>query len=385
MDPLRSRGEGSSVILCANPREQYRANKAAIRRAMTRILEGGSYILGTEVADFERNFARFLGCKHAVGVGNGTDALILAMRALDIGAGDEVITVSHTALATIAAIIATGATPVLVDIDPVHTTIDPDAIARAITRRTKAVVAVHLYGQPTDLDAIKAITRKERLKLIEDCAQAAGGLYKGRRLGTIGDVGTFSFYPTKNLSAIGDGGAVVTNQTGLADRVARLRQYGWNGRRHTRFPGINSRLDPLQAAILNVKLPRLDDDNARRIRLADRYAKGLVGLPITCPTGRPQSRHVFHLYVVACRNRDALHRHLTRNGIAPGIHYPEPAHRHGGYDAIVRLPRRGLPETDRLVRSILSLPIYPELKPGEADQVIATIRSFYAVDAGSEK
>jgi dTDP-4-amino-4,6-dideoxygalactose transaminase len=366
------------MIQCANPAAQYRTSKAAIRQAMSRVLESGSYVLGAEVLGFERNFARVIGCEHAIGVGSGTDALILALRAFAVGSGDEVITVSHTALATVAAVIATGATPILVDIDSVYATINPDSIVRAITKRTKAIVVVHLYGQAADLDAITAIATKHKLMLIEDCAQAAGGLYKGRRLGSIGDVGTFSFYPTKNLGAIGDGGAVVTNDARVAERVERLRQYGWDHRRDTRYPGVNSRLDPIQAAILNAKLPRLDTDNSRRIQLAARYAKGLAGLPVTVPPSRPDSQHVFHLYVISCRNRDALIKHLERDGIAAGIHYPKPAHRHRGYDAIVRLPSGGLPETDRLVRSILSLPLYPELKPVEVDRVIASVRGFYA-------
>jgi dTDP-4-amino-4,6-dideoxygalactose transaminase len=366
------------VIPWASPRLPYRANRGAIRAAITRVLESGSYVLGAEVSAFERNFARFIGANHAVGVGNGTDALFLAMRALEIGQGDEVITVSHTALATVAAIVATGATPVLVDVDPLYATIDPEAAERAITSRTKAVIAVHLYGQAADLDALKAITRKRGLQLIEDCAQAAGGIYKGRRLGTFGAIAAFSFYPTKNLGAIGDAGAVVTNNARLAGRVSRLRQYGWDARRKTQFPGINSRLDALQAAILNAKLPRLDEDNGKRIRLAERYADGLAGLPVICPAVRAASRHAFHLYVVACRNRNALLAHLARNGIAAGIHYPAPAHRHGGYDALVRLPRQGLPATDRLVRTILSLPMYPELQPKEAGKVIAAIKAFYS-------
>ena len=210
---------------------------------------------------------------------SGTDALILALRALGIGPGDEVITVSHTAVATVAAVLATGATPVLVDVDPVFYTIDPAAIEAAITPRTKAIIAVHLYGQPADMDAIIAIARRRGLRVIEDCAQAAGARYRGRAVGGIGDIGCFSFYPTKNLGAIGDGGMVVTADARVAARVRRLRQYGWDEARNTHEVGLNSRLDPLQAAILHAKLPHLDADNARRAAIAARYAQGLAGLP----------------------------------------------------------------------------------------------------------
>jgi dTDP-4-amino-4,6-dideoxygalactose transaminase len=365
------------VIPFANPGAQYRSHKAAIRRAVTRVLESGDYVLGAEVSEFERQFAEFIGVKHAVGVASGTDALTLALRALEIGSGDEVITVSHTALAVAAAIIAAGATPVLVDVDAVYATMDPKGVARAISKRTKAIMVVHLYGQAADLDAIKSIAAKHKLKLIEDCAQAAGGLYKGRRLGSIGVIGAFSFYPTKNLGAIGDGGAVVTNDRRLAERVVRLRQYGWDKHRETRYTGINSRLDSLQAAILSAKLPTLDADNARRARLAERYTKGLAGLPLTVPVERPGTRHAFHLYAVDCSNRDGLKKHLAKDGIAASIHYPKPIHRHGGYDALVRCPPVGLPVTERLARRTLSLPLYPELKPVEVDRVIASIHRFY--------
>lgn len=366
------------MILSANPSAQYRAHKTAVRKAIDRVLEGSIYILGPEVTNFERSFAEYCGVMHAVGVASGTDALTLTLRALEIGVGDEVITVSHTALATVAAVIASGATPVLVDIDPLHYTIDPAAIERALTKRTKAVIAVHLYGQAADLDAIRKVTKHHKLKLIEDCAQSTGGLYKGERLGSLGDVGTFSFFPTKNLGAIGDGGAVITNNTKLAERIARIRQYGWNAKRVTSEVGVNSRLDSIQAAILGAKLPGLDGDNERRIRLATYYDKGLRGLPVSAPAVRPECRHVFHLYVVACKDRDALRRRLMNDGIGVDIHYPVPAHKQDGYTERVRLPKAGLPVTERVVEEILTLPLYPELKRAVADQVIASIRSHYA-------
>lgn len=363
------------MILCADPLAQFRAHDAAIRAAVMRVLENGNYILGKEVETFEQAFADYLGSRYAVGVGNGTDALILALRAMGIGRGDEVITVSHTAIATVAAILATGATPVLVDIDPILYTIDPAGIEAAITKRSKAIIAVHLYGQAADMKTIMSIARRHGLKVIEDCAQATGGMYGDKRLGTIGHAGTFSFYPTKNLGAIGDGGLIATNDKKLAERVTRLRQYGWNASRETREPGLNSRLDSLQAAILGAKLPAFEADNDRRIAIAARYTRELDTLKITTPAIRQNSKHVYHLYVVACHKRDQMIAALKASGIAAGIHYPRPAHRHNGYGELVRLPRKGLPVTNGLVRRILSLPMYPELSDSDVGKVIDAMRA----------
>jgi dTDP-4-amino-4,6-dideoxygalactose transaminase len=364
------------VITCASPAAQYRAHKDAIQAAITRVVDSGTYILGGEVESFERAFAHYCGVAHAVGVGSGTDALILALCGLGIGAGDEVVTVSHTALATVAAIIATRATPVLVDVDAASYTIDPARIEEAVSPRTKAIVAVHLYGQPADLDAIGAIAKRHGLKLVEDCAQAAGARYRGRRVGGIGDVACFSFYPTKNLGAIGDGGMVTTADAALASRVRRLHQYGWNEARETEDVGVNSRLDPLQAAILGAKLPHLDTDNARRAAIAARYARGLSGLPVTLPGAREGCTHVYHLYVIACDKRDTLMEHLGRHGIGCGIHYPVPVHLQKGYAERACVPERGLLVTEHLAGRIVSLPIFPELGDGEVDRVIAAIRDF---------
>ncbi|HZP76301.1 MAG TPA: DegT/DnrJ/EryC1/StrS family aminotransferase [Pseudolabrys sp.] len=366
------------TIPWASPAAQYRAHKADIQAAIARVLDSGAYVLGGEVESFERAFADYCGVAHAVGVGSGTDALILALRGLDIGEGDEVVTVSHTALATVAAIVATGATPVLVDIDAASYTIDPARLEEAIGPRTKAIIAVHLYGRPADLDAIGPIAKRHKLHLIEDCAQATGARYREGRVGSVGDVACFSFYPTKNLGAIGDGGMVTTREAGVAARVRRLRQYGWNDARETEEVGVNSRLDPLQAAILRVKLPHLDDDNARRAAIARRYGRGLAGLPLTLPTEANAAGHVYHLYVLGCDDRDGLAAHLAKQGVGSAIHYAVPAHRHKGYDTRVRVPQAGLPVTEKLVGRILSLPIYPELSDAEADQVIAAIRGYFS-------
>jgi dTDP-4-amino-4,6-dideoxygalactose transaminase len=365
------------MIQCASPAAQYRTHKEAIQAAVLRVLESDSYILGREVSEFESAFAAYcdpLQTLHAVGVNSGTDALILAMRALGIGSGDEVVTVAHTAVATVAAIIAVGATPVLVDIDPTTYTIDPDLIEPAITSRTKAVIAVHLYGQAADMDAVNEIARRHGVAVIEDCAQAAGGIYKGKRIGCLGDVACFSFYPTKNLGAIGDAGMVVATDAVLAARVRCLRQYGWDSERQTLVPGFNSRLDEVQAAILNVKLPSLDVDNERRAKHAAAYREGLSSLSLLLPAVRPDTRHAYHLYVIACDDRDGLKATLGKAGIMGGIHYPVPIHRQGGYAQRVVSPSQGLPVTDQLVARILSLPLYPELSDAEIATVISVIR-----------
>ena len=345
---------------------------------MTKVLESGVYVLGEEVESFEREFASYCGVAHAAGVASGTDALVLALKALDIAPGDEVITVSHTAVATAAAVLAVGATPVLVDIDR-HYTLDPTLIDAAVTQRTKAILAVHLYGQAADMDAIGAAAGRHGLRVIEDCAQAAGGSYRGKRVGGLGDVACFSFYPTKNLGAIGDGGAVVTGDAGLAARVRRLRQYGWDEFRKTQEIGLNSRLDPLQAAILKAKLPSLDRDNARRGAIAMRYGKGLAGLPMMLPAAREGTSHVYHLYVVACDDRNGLMAHLHGAEIGSTVHYADPVHRQPGYAERVRTPDRGLPATETAAARILTLPLYPELSDDQVDRVIAAIRGFYRI------
>ena len=377
MDRLCPGCENRIVIPWASPLAQYRAHEKEIQAAIMRVLESGAYILGDEVESFERALANFCGVPHAIGVGSGTDALIVALRALAIGPGHEVITVSHTAVATVAAILATGATPVLVDVDPTYYTIDPARIEDAITPRSKAIVAVHLYGQAADMDAIAALGKRRGLRVVEDCAQAAGGRYRDRRIGSLSDIACFSFYPTKNLGGIGDGGMVVAADAELAARVRRLRQYGWDEARQTREIGLNSRLDPLQAAILRAKLPYLDTDNARRAAIAKRYDQGFAGLPLNAPAVRPKTIHTFHLYVIACDDRAGLMAHLADQRIGSAVHYPVPVHRQNGYVEWAVVPTSGLPVTSKLVDRILSLPIYPEFSDDDVDRVIACIRSYF--------
>jgi dTDP-4-amino-4,6-dideoxygalactose transaminase len=359
------------LIAGASPRAQYLSSKVEIDAAIARVLERGRYILGEEVSAFEAEFASYVGVAHGVGVGSGTDAIQLALRGLGIGPGDEVVTVSHTAVATAAAIEMIGATPVFVDIDPVTYTMDASRLAAAVTSRTKAIVPVHLYGHPADLDGIAAIAKQ--IPIIEDCAQAHGASIGSRRVGSIGRAACFSFYPTKNLGAIGDGGMVVTNDAALASRIRELREYGWRARYVSAIAGVNSRLDELQAAILRVKLRTLDAANdARRVR-AVRYTQLLGGTPFVLPIERPGARHVYHLYVARVANRESLLRIAGDRGVGLAVHYPVPIHLQPAYAdrfAIV------LPETERAAREVVSLPIYPELPVEQVDAVASLLAEW---------
>jgi dTDP-4-amino-4,6-dideoxygalactose transaminase len=361
------------MIFVSNPTPQFKHYEAEIMLEIKSVLNSNSYILGKQVENLEKNFAIYIESKFGIGVNSGTDALILALKALGIGKGDEVITVSHTALATIAAIIATGATPVLVDIEPDFYTINANLIEEVITKNTKAIIAVHLYGQSCDLEAIINIAKNYNIFLIEDCAQSTGGEYKEKKLGSFGEISCFSFYPTKNLGAIGDGGMVLTNSSDVHIKISTLRQYGWDANRNTIEPGINSRLDEIQAAILNVKLKYLDQDNNRRIEIAEMYTKALSNSNLILPSVRPNTKHVFHLYVIKSENRDYLKSKLLEKGIYAGIHYLNPCHLNNGYERICKIPKNNLPVTNSTVRDILSLPIYPELTNKEVEYIIESI------------
>jgi dTDP-4-amino-4,6-dideoxygalactose transaminase len=372
-------------IVPADPRASYLAHRGAIDAAVQRVFERGTYILGAEVRAFEAEFAGYLGAGHAVGVGNGTDALFLALKACDIGPGDAVATVAHTAVATVAAIEATGATPVLVDIDPATFNMDPSSLAEAVERvaarrvpgvgRLRAVVPVHLYGCPADLPAILSVARRHDLRVIEDCAQAHGAVLDGRRVGTWGDLATFSFYPTKNLGAFGDGGAVATSDGALADRVRVLREYGWRERYVSSVPGYNSRLDELQAAILRVKLSHLDADNQRRRHLARLYGQLLTGTDLKLPAEPASAVGVYHLYVVEASGRDALREELRARGVGTGIQYPVPVHLQSAYRDRIPLAVP-LPHTEAAAGRVLSLPLYPELEEPAVRTVCEHLRAL---------
>jgi dTDP-4-amino-4,6-dideoxygalactose transaminase len=330
--------------------------KAEIDAAIGSVLSRGWFVLGEKVEEFEEAFSQYCGVPYGVGVGSGTEALRLALTACEIGPGDEVITVSNTCIPTIAAISSAGATPVFVDIDPITYTMDTTQIESRITERTKAILPVHLYGQCADMDPTREIARRHGLVVIEDCAQAHGAEYKGRKAGTMGDVGCFSFYPSKNLGAFGDAGMVITSHSDLAERVRLLRNYGQKGRDCYRIKGYNSRMDELQAAILLVKLPYLEKWNKRRCAIARIYQEELKDTRITLPAEAPDRKHVYHLFVVRVRDRDRLQHHLYTQGISTQIHYPIPVHQQAAY-ADLGYPSGSLTETESASKQILSLPL----------------------------
>lgn len=353
---------------------QHAALRPAIERAMIAVLDSGRFILGEQVALFEQEFAAFAGSPFAVGVASGTDALELGLAALGIGAGDEVITVANAGAPTICAIMSTGATPVLADVDPLTLTLDAVSAEARITPRTRALLPVHLYGQCADLAAITGLARRRGLRVVEDCAQAHGATFDGRPAGSFGDVGCFSFYPTKNLGGLGDGGMVVTRDADIASALRQLRMYGEVSPRHTaRARGRNSRLDELQAAILRVKLPHLAGWNARRREIARQYTGALAVTPLALPREAERRTHVYHLYVVRSAERDALRSRLKERGVETLVHYERPVHRHEAFLGLA-LGSSPLPETERAASEVLSLPLYPELTDAEVEAVIEAVR-----------
>ena len=345
-----------------------------IDAAIARVLDSGWYILGPEVEAFEAEFAGYCQADHAIGLANGLDALHLALRAMDVGPGDEVIVPSNTYIATWLAVSQCGAVPVPVEPDPATHNIDPARIEAAITPRTRVILPVHLYGQPADLDPILAIARKHGLRVLEDGAQAHGARYKGRRIGGHGDAVAWSFYPGKNLGALGDGGAVTTNDAQIADRLRVLRNYGSRVKYVNEVAGYNSRLDPLQAAVLRVKLAHLDDWNARRAALAQVYLDGLRDTGLVLPHVPDWAQPAWHLFVVRHRQRDDLQRALSDAGIGSLIHYPIPPHKLQAY-AEAGYPADAFPLANRLAEEVLSLPMGPQLLAEQARVVVAAVRN----------
>jgi len=378
-------------------RAQYTAIQPEVDAAIASVFAAGRFILGEQVAAFEQEFAAYCGARHGVGVGSGTEAIHLALLACGIGVGDEVITVPNTAVATVAAIEQTGARPVFVDVDFQRRTLDPQLLEAAITPRTRAILPVHLYGLPADLNPILVIARAHGLRVIEDCAQAHGALYhgrrtasrrphgrdrggeprSGRRVGSLGDVGCFSFYPTKNLGAYGDGGFITTNDDALAERLRLLRTYGWRERDHSVIKGLNSRLDELQAAVLRVKLGHLDAWNAQRRNLAALYSESLCDSGVSIPAEPPGVQSVYHLYVIATPRRDALRAHLKARGIETLVHYPAPIHLQEAYAGMGHAAG-SFPNAERLAREVLSLPLYPEMDEQVVGTIAAAINEFAA-------
>ena len=355
---------------------QYQALETEIDVAIKRVLLSTEFVLGPEVRQLEQKTAEFCECEFGVGVASGTDALRLALDAVGVGPGDEVITTPFTFIATANTISHCGATPVFVDIDPQTFNLKPELVAAAITVRTKAIVPVHLYGHPADMDSILQIAAKHGLFVVEDCAQAIGACYRSKRVGSLGQIGCLSFYPTKNLGAYGDGGMVVTNDSGLAERVDILRRQGSKKKYHAQFLGFNSRLDSLQAAILNVKLKYLESWTEKRREVAQRYNALLKGLPIVTPYEAPGSYHVYHQYTIRVPERDRLAEHLKKKRIGTMIYYPVSIHLQELY-AGLGLSQGSLPVSEAASSEVLSLPMYPELTLEQQEEVAAGIREFY--------
>jgi len=345
-----------------------------LERACLEALTRGDYILGPDVAAFEEEFARFCGVAHGVGVDSGTSALELSLRGLGIGPGDEVITAASTFVATTLAIAHTGARAILVDVDPSTYTIDPRAVAAAIGPMTRAIVPVHLYGQCADMEALLALARRKGLAVVEDACQAHGARHRGERAGSLGDAAAFSFYPSKNLGAAGDGGIVVTRDALLADRVRMLRNYGQRRKHHSEIVGHNRRLDTLQAAMLRVKLPHLDAWNAARRAHAASYDEALAAAPVIRPAVAAENEPVWHLYVIRVDDRDTVRARLAEHGIETGVHYPVPVHLQPSHRSLGYGPG-DFPISERLAEEGVSLPMYPELPTNAADRVAAALQA----------
>lgn len=360
------------LVPVADPAAQVAVLRREIDEAVGRVIRKGHYVLGPELETLETEFAEFIGTAYAVGVANGTDGLAIALRALGIGRGDEVITVSHTAVATVAAIEQSGATPVLVDVERRFLTLNPAHLSEALSARTRAVVPVHLYGQSADMDSIQSFCAVNGLALIEDVSQAHGATWRGSRLGSLGHVGVFSCYPTKNLGALGDAGIVVTSDASVAERIRRLRQYGWRRRNFSVEPGFNSRLDEIQAAVLRVKLRHLDANNSRRAAIAASYGLAFDHLPISLPAFRPESTHVFHLYVAQVNDRPRFQGRLIENGVQTAIHYPTPVHLQTAYQERIKI-QASLHFTEELSARVVSLPMFPEMTPSNVDLVCSAV------------
>lgn len=353
---------------------QHRSIEAELTKAMTGVMDRSQFILGAEVEAFEREFAAYCGASHCIGVGNGTDALFLALKACGIGPGDEVITASHSFVSTGLTISWTGATPVFVEVDPATYTLDPAAVAKGITAKTRAIVPVHLYGQCADMDPILALARERKLLVIEDAAQAHGSTYGKKKAGSIGDVACFSFYPSKNLGAVGDAGAVVTSNADLAAKLQMLHNYGQAKRYHHVSVGYNSRLDELQAAVLRVKLRHLDKWNAMRVRVAKRYIKSLDGRFVKPETANGRN-HIYHLFVIRSGQRDALQAHFAKDGIQTQVHYPVPIHQQAVFRELAH--RDGaLAFTEKAATEVLSLPMFPTISDEQVARVLDSANRF---------
>jgi dTDP-3-amino-2,3,6-trideoxy-4-keto-D-glucose/dTDP-3-amino-3,4,6-trideoxy-alpha-D-glucose/dTDP-2,6-dideoxy-D-kanosamine transaminase len=375
-DRQRDAGQQRNIVPLNDPRRQMDALGSSIPTAVAEVVGSGRYLFGRHVAEFEKNFAAYCGVRHCLTVANGTDALELALRALGCGVGSEIATVANAGMYASAAIIAVGGRPIFVDIDPASMNMAPECLARAVGPQTKVVIVTHLYGRLADIDALTGVARGRGLAVIEDCAQAHGAQRGGRRAGSWGDIGCYSFYPTKNLGALGDGGAVVTCDDALAAALQQLRQYGWTSKyRAVRPYGRNSRMDEIQAAVLQIKLPHLDAWNERRRSIMRRYRQAADNAVVVPDAGGTD--HVAHLCVVRSPDRDLLRLHLGGDGVATDIHYPIADYRQTALEGL--LPAGvSLPHTDEVVEEILTLPCFPELRDAEIERVCGSLARFAA-------
>lgn len=364
---------GDDMLPFNNFKDQNKECKNEIINAVNNVIERGWYILGRELEKFERRFADFTGAKHCIGVASGTDAITISLLSLGIAQGDEIITTNLTAFPTITGIMRAGALPVTVDIKPHDALIDPDEIEKAITKKTRAIVPVHLYGQSCDMDRISEIAEKYGLYIVEDCAQSTGTTYKNKHTGTLGDAGAFSFYPTKNLGAFGDGGAIITDQDQIAQNARMIRNYGQSDRYHHDLFGINSRLDEIQAAILNVKLNYLDLSLKNRRDIAAYYRKHMSSSLLLHE--HEYGEHSYHLFIIKHNKRDLLQKHLHKRQIQTLIHYPIPVSKQRSFPENGR--KEDMPRSDSLCGNILSLPLYPDLKIEDIDKIISAVGDFH--------
>ncbi|MDC1490392.1 DegT/DnrJ/EryC1/StrS family aminotransferase [bacterium] len=365
------------MIPFGDPSASYQAHKSKIDQAIKRVLDSGWYVLGTEVDAFEKEFASFHGKDfHAVGVGNGTDAIALCLRGLGLGSGDEVITPSHTAVATVAGIEQAGCTPVFADIDPNTRCIFPMSIEERVSTNTRAIMPVHIYGQPAEMHKILEIAQAYNLAVVEDCSQSHGAEINGQKVGTFADISAYSCYPTKNLGGTGDGGVILCRSKEFTEKIESLRQYGWNEARESIIPGFNSRLDELQAAILRVKLHHLADDNAKRRAIALRFNQAFQDLPITLPTLSENELHAMHLYVIEYDRRNELMEYIRSHQIGASLHYPLPVHQHAAYANRIR-GCENLQVTNQFYQKNLTLPMYPELSNEAVEHIISTVQNWF--------
>jgi dTDP-4-amino-4,6-dideoxygalactose transaminase len=368
----------NSPIYCANPGQEFIEDKKDLLEVIDKVLTKGNYILGDEVDNFEKEFANYIGGKDCIAVANGTDAISYALKGLGILPGDEVITVSHSAVATVSAIELIGAIPVFADIDLETRCMCPNSLKSLITPKVKAIVVVHIYGQPAKLNEIQKIAKEHNLFLLEDCAQAHGAKYNNEIVGSIGDVSAFSFYPTKNLGALGDGGAIVVkNNKDLADRIRALRQYGWKERYISDISGGNSRLDELQAGILRYKLKKLDARNKQRQEIAKFYDNLLAGFDVETPKLVTNTAHVYHQYVITYSRRDQLKKYLNEQNVVATLHYPLAIHQQPAYLEKIR-GYDNLHNTEKLYSNILSLPVYPQLTDSQVNYIGEVLKGFWS-------